>query len=209
MPPPAGLVAAIQRDSQQRAPGLDIDTHPDNTDNGRIMSGSAAQPAPEWPTVEEAARMLSTSTRTIARWISERRLASQKSPRAGRKPVVIVDPRDLERIRSEQQTSVVLPPVSNDAVKQESKIARKQETQSGVTGDQWKLMAKLLSIQLESHRAPFMDLEVASEYSCLPVRLLRRLIRQDKLPACRFKGTWYVKRENLDGIDFDLACEGK
>jgi predicted HTH domain antitoxin len=166
------------------------------------MASQSSQPAFDWPTQEKAAELLGTTVRTIQRMVSERKIASRLQPVSGRKPVVLIDPADIERVLSERRRTVVLPAVSNDP-------GGKLIAPSEPSREQWKVLTTLLGIQATSQQKPFMDLDTAAEYSGLPIRMLRRLIREDKLPGCRFSRTWYVKRENLDGIDFELACENR
>ncbi|MGH9639316.1 MAG: hypothetical protein ACRD3Y_04600, partial [Bryobacteraceae bacterium] len=52
----------------------------------------------EWPTVEEAAARLGTSTRSIERRIEKGEIEAQKRPRAGKKPETVCHPRDVEKL---------------------------------------------------------------------------------------------------------------
>ncbi len=81
-----------------------LDEHPDIRHAVRMPSSAAVLPQEQqpdlssWPTMAEAAVQLGTNERTIRRWIDTGRLKDARRPAVGRKPLVIVDPDDVDRL---------------------------------------------------------------------------------------------------------------
>jgi excisionase family DNA binding protein len=117
----------------------------------------------EWPTVEEAAQQLGASTRTIARWIAERRIATQRRPVRGRKPVVVVDPQDVERIKSEQQTPVVLTEAAAPSQKSDNALA----VRAAPGGELAQLVSCFEALRAPAPLKPWLTTNEASAFSGL------------------------------------------
>lgn len=88
--------------------GLCIDPKADIRHAVRMASPCPIPDTSNWPTQTQAAAVLGTNERTIRRWIESGRLHSSSRPAVGRKPLTIVDPEDVERIRLERLPPVVL-----------------------------------------------------------------------------------------------------
>ena len=74
----------------------------------RMSHAAKAPDTSAWPTHTEAATQLGTDERTIRRWIESGRLKSSRRSRPGSKPVVIIDPETIARVRAERRTPIVL-----------------------------------------------------------------------------------------------------
>jgi excisionase family DNA binding protein len=66
------------------------------------MSSALSSPSPAWLSQKEAAEALGVTERTIRRLCSDGKLGSRVQPVLGRKPVVLIDQRDVDRILAER-----------------------------------------------------------------------------------------------------------
>jgi hypothetical protein len=164
---------------------------------------SAPAPARDtsaWPTQTEAAVQLATNERTIRRWIEAGRLRCATRPVTGRKPVTIVDPAGIARVREERRAPVVVlgqaepreqpEPVSETALAFRDPDAR-----------DWAFIVERAREYAAPRPKPFLALAEASDYAGLPKRFLARLIRGGALPAARHAGVWFVKRADVDALE--------
>lgn len=60
---------------------------------------SLTQKLSEWPSESEAAAILGTSTKTIARYAAKGLIEIRKRPRDGKKPENVCHPRDIEKLK--------------------------------------------------------------------------------------------------------------
>lgn len=144
------------------------------------MSATAlarTQPITEWLTKPQAAQILNCSREWIDRLISKRLIATRKQPRQGMRPIALVNPEDVERLRAEQATPALL---VNSAPNPRALEYPKPPP----------LPPK-----------PFLELHAAAEFCGLPYRLLLKLIARDFLAAVPFNGVWYVSRRDLEGLE--------
>lgn len=156
-------------------------------------------PLPEFACLDdfrEVAERLGVSERTVENYIAERRLGSRPRQRAGKRALTVVDPDDVERLAAEQQRGAILAqqPPSSQAI-----AARAPEVVDAV------IAALRGATPIAQIAKPFVTLAEAAEYSGLPVRLLRRIVKRGGLAAVSFAGETYVKRADLDALDLDSA----
>ncbi len=137
------------------------------------MSGQALAPITEWLTKDQASRALGISRETLDAWIRQRKLSTRKQPREGVRPLTLVDPEDVERLKAERTVHALLPPAPPPA-------------NNGLTIPQPK---------------PFLELQAAADYSGLPRLLLLSLIKRGKLPAIAWSHLWYVARRDLEDLE--------
>jgi hypothetical protein len=163
-----------------------------------------------WLSKEEAARQLGTTVRTVERYVAERKLGCRPLRMPGRKPLPTIDPEDVARMASEMNKGAVLPP-------------QLLESKAGAQIDVLRMIPDLvnrIAESIELSRPPrvrqFMTIEEAAQYTSLPLGLLRRFVRQGRLPAETWRPprsgpgdrqpsvTW-VKTADLDALAFTRA----
>lgn len=142
-----------------------------------MASPSRAVDTTNWPTLTQAAVLLATNERTIRRWIDAGRLRSDTRAAAGRKPLVIVDPQGVEKLRGERQTSVVVVREDNN-LPADSDMRQPARIGPAAVGPHVPPEAAALQhflagvIHAFPVRRPWLTLDEASEYSGLPKRWL-------------------------------------
>lgn len=166
-----------------------------------------------WLSKDEAARRLQVSTRTIETWVSERKLGSKLQPVEGRRPMTVVDAQDVDRLAAEQHRGAILPPEREPASMALATIAPQIVALVTALREALPPPATLPPAPVYAGPKPFMTLEEAAEFTSLPVKLLRRLIRQKRLAAERFRTSRkeptviYVKTNDLRYIEFGATAE--
>jgi hypothetical protein len=138
------------------------------------QSSQSSQPAFDWPTQEKAAEQLGTTVRTIQRLVSERKMASRLQPVPGRKPVVLIDPQDIERILNERRKTVILPAVSNAA----GKLQRMDAGSDPFAGLAVHLARIAAAFPAPQPPSPWMTLKEAAAWSKMPKGYLLRRARE-------------------------------
>jgi hypothetical protein len=157
-----------------------VDTNSDMWHAARMPSTAPGRDTTNWPTQTEAAIQLGTGERTIRRWMDAGRLKSALRPVLGRKPLVIVDPEDVAKLRLERQPTVVVvrednnPPAnptetSHDEYFIESReiAPRGRDPFAGLAAH----LAKLATLYPPTPK-PWLTLKEAAEFSGLPQSFL-------------------------------------
>jgi excisionase family DNA binding protein len=170
-------------------------------------SSAASAPALEWLTQDEAAKRLGTTVRTIRRMASERKIASRLQPVAGRKPLVLIDPADIERILFERQRTVVMQNGQNGHIvhmpSEPSALALRPET-SQVVEQVPQLVVQLIQAIAGLRPAeptPWLTLKEAVAWSGLPASFLVLAAREGTIRAINVgtgaKQHWRFNRAGL------------
>ena len=187
-----------------------------------VRMAPAHTPAPDtstWPTQTEAAVQLATNERTIRRWIEAGRLKTALRPAVGRKPLVIVDPADVARVRSERQPAVVVDtdierlgiarpgPLGavGDPDTPQPVRALAYNQRDPITGADASVAAALLKAMFAAASAavpkPWLTTAEAVEYSGLPKAWLLEQARKGNIPAINVgsgsRERWRFNREAL------------
>lgn len=205
---------------------IQLDRHPDILHDVRMPSSDASATRgtkpdlSSWPTHTEAAQRLGTNERTIHRWITSGRLRRAYRPAIGRKPIVIVDPADVERLRKERQQVVVVETAPMQTIPENpglispgiarraenADLARQSPGLIGPGGDPFAglaaHLARLAAAFPTPQPKPWLGLAEASEYSGLPRAWLIAQARAGALRAVNVaaNGTrerWRFNREAL------------
>ena len=202
-----------------------LDTYPDIRHHARMPSSTDASerdPQPDlssWPTHTEAAAQLATNERTIRRWIQADRLKAGYRPAAGRKPVAVVDPADVERLRGERKTVVIVEtaaPENSDPAERRRAVGpylngRVDTPEPGTALDRSRSsdpfaglaahLARIAAAFPAPQPKPWLGLAEAAEYSGLPRAWLIAQARSGALRAVNVgQGTrerWRFNREAL------------
>ena len=172
------------------------------------MQTAAAKPATELMTKREVCDALGKSMRTVSEYMAKGKLPVQYvSGTNGRQ--AFFKSEDVQRLKGEFETPLVKvvpagkesisPAVSNDAGG--GALAFVRNPPPGASDASVVAAFKAAMYERPAEPKPFMDIEAASLYSGLPERLLRRLIRQSRLPAERLGWSLYVKRSDLDHLN--------
>ncbi len=144
------------------------------------MSATALQPQPqitEWLTKEQAALILGHTREWVDTKIRQRQIATRQQPVQGRRPLTLVNPDDIERLKQEQSTPALLAPD--------------------------KLRLPPYPPLPPPPIPPYLDLERASEWSGLPEGLLRLFVREGRLAAVKY-GKYYIARRDLEHLELDV-----
>jgi excisionase family DNA binding protein len=159
-------------------------------------------PAPaSWPTQTEAAMLLGTGERTIRRWIDAGRLKSALRPAPGRKPVVVVDPEDVEKLRVERQPPALIQDYASAASNDTGVPAIREQMPDAIA----RLAEALAAFRPEPAAPalkPWLTLEEAALFSGLPKSFLLTQAKTGKYkPAVdvgrRKGGRWRFRRDLL------------
>ena len=133
-----------------------------------------------WLSKEEAADALRTSLKTIERMAARGSLQVAHRPLAGRKPQPVFNPEQIAGLMRQRE---LLPLALGDGV-----------------GPLAMLPAPSAFAAAPPSLPRYLTLDQAAQYCGLSAPLLRRLIRQQTLPALRDARQWKVRREDLDKL---------
>ena len=171
----------------------------------RVSQLSLSTHIEDWLTIQDAAKELQTSPRTLERKIARREIEAAKRPRPGKRAETVVNPKDLQEL---QPTAFVVPAAAGPtaegkgAVKPAANLQSLRAQQNRSTGMSPHpleiLAAALLHQQQQPARGQWIDLEEASLYSGLSPKLLKKEIRAGRLTAVRDEHTWKTTRKALD-----------
>lgn len=130
--------------------------------------------------------MLGTGERSVDRWIGAGKLRSAERPVPGRKPVVIVHPEDVEKLRVERRPLTLLR-TPQDVVRSEA--SEDLQPGAGKTGalariapnDAAVIAALFKAVAMDRKAKPWLTLAEAVEYSGLPKSWLLAQAREGGL----------------------------
>lgn len=157
-----------------------------------------------WPTREAAAELLGVSLATLDRWVAAGKLASARRPRRGKRPAIVVDPSDVERLRAPPPahpgyvTAAATPAATGVEL-----AVREPGAAVGLPGvgpEMLTLVAAIArAVARPSEPEKFLTLEQAAELTGLSVTFLRKRIREGMLRAVR-DGAVKVRKSDLAGL---------
>jgi excisionase family DNA binding protein len=161
------------------------------------MSSSASQPDLSlWLTRERAAEQLKRSVATIDRWIIDKKLKSAERPRPGKKPEVIVDPADVERLRPHAPASpAYIVPTSTWTP---NPTANTTGNTPAVSEGFLSVIAQVRTIvaaMAEPQR--FVSVKEAAGLTGLSMSYVWRLVKSGELPSIRDGRAWKIRRKDL------------
>jgi excisionase family DNA binding protein len=143
---------------------------------------TAPVPQPDllnWPTREEAARLLVRSVATVDRWIADGKLATAERPRPGKKPAIVVNPADVERLmpKAPATPAYVDPPPAPSL-----EIARREDV-----GDAFMALVSQVRMIATATAQPvrFVGVKEAAGLTGLSVAYIERLVKSGELPHIR------------------------
>ena len=140
-----------------------------------------------WPDKHAAAATLGLSFRSVERLIEQKKIHIKHRPILGRKPLTILNPEDVDRIKAE-----VLPPVPAPA-KTGSVLVPHRPVKAA------DMLAALTPPRVPLDKKLFLTLREASEFSGLPQSYIRRLIASKKLKVIVAAG-YRIKRADLERL---------
>jgi hypothetical protein len=168
-----------------------------------------AQNTDSWPTFAEAAEQLNASLRTMWRYNARGQLEVQKRPQPGRKPVNVVNPRDLEKLKPAPY--VVAPENMHLAVHQNAAQAPAPRTGSqpgleailSIFTDRLKAVTIDTKDTVRISEKPILKLTEVHALTGIPIERLRQAITDGRLKA-RLDSEWgrgyRVRRGDLDAF---------
>lgn len=168
------------------------------TTNPEVQTETLRDTSP-WMTKAAAARELNCSERTIENYVAERKLASRRQAQAGRRPLTLVNPHDVSRLKAEQNRGVLLTAPTQTPAKAEPRLH--ELAVADTLPRAVDLLAKLAAQRVPK---PYMTLAEASEYTGLPEGLLKRFIKRGELPRAVFKGQTYLRTADVAGLELEL-----
>jgi excisionase family DNA binding protein len=144
-----------------------------------------------WPTKLDVTRETGISERTIERLIQRGEIRRELRHVPGRKPISILHPDDVVKLRAETLKPVPVP--KTELVKREN-------------ADTFPLTAFLAQFQnIKLTEKLYLTVKEASQFSGLPESYLRRQIKAGGIPAVRIGG-YRIKRDDL--VRYDAATGG-
>ena len=146
----------------------------------------------DWLTKTQAAAFLQVSEKTIERLASKGDLHRATRKRQGARPLPVYDPDDLQKVKDSQTTTPAVVPEA--APTQTKALAPRLDFPSFLQA----LSETPRDVPLQDKL--FLNLKEAARYSGLPLSLIRRLIKENKLPAIK-AGGWRIKRADLEQLD--------
>jgi hypothetical protein len=147
----------------------------------------------EWPTLEATAAKLGASIRTIWRYTKEGAIQTRKRARPGKKPEIVCNPVDVERL---------MPPESHAITEAGQSLTLKRAGRKPAASWEGALetIASIMTAQRESVAIGaklWLSLEEASVYSGRTTAWLLRACQTGTLVAEK-DGGWKIMRESLD-----------
>jgi excisionase family DNA binding protein len=166
------------------------------------MSSASSAPS-AWLSQKEAAEALGVTDRTVRRLCADGKLGSRVQPVLGRKPVVMVDQRDVDRILGERVRPLAV--VSTERMPEPWPVRSLSELP-----DHGKALTPLAQIVADAIRSlaapaspkPWLTLDEAVEFSGLPRAYLVRAARNGAafakdVSASDKRAAWRFSREGL------------
>ena len=150
-----------------------------------------------WKTKAEAVAFLGISERTIERMVQAGRIRQAYKHVPGRRPIAVLNPKDLGKVKAETVKPVPIPVTHEDAdgasgalvpLPSQNAVANLLAALASGTPQRVSLLNKL-----------FLTLKEASEYAGLPAAYLQRLIGEGALPALR-TGGYRIRRADLEKL---------
>jgi excisionase family DNA binding protein len=158
-----------------------------------------------WLTKIEASKRLGVSERTIENYIAQNHLSTRPEQRRGKRPITLIDPDDVARLRAEQNRGAIIHG-PNDPSHFLAEPAREIATSISAIGPALpQLVTAIAQNLVQRAPKPFLTLAEASAFTGLPAGLLRRFIRRGELPCVRYGRDVYVKTRDLDELQLELA----
>ena len=144
----------------------------------------------EWPTLQDAARILGVSEKTVRRLIDRGELGSAKRKQPGLAPqIVVVHPGDLARETAKRMPKPFVMPETQDG-----QMSLMQSTLSRAS------MAELIRCYvppLGVRDKLFLTLDEAAEFSGLPKAVLLREVKGNLLLARKTGSGWRFRKADL------------
>jgi excisionase family DNA binding protein len=140
-----------------------------------------------WPDKYAAAATLGLSPRSVERLIQQKKIRVKHRPILGRKPLTVLNPEDVERIKAE-----VLPPVPAPAKAGTALVPHRPVKAAD-------MLAALTPPRVPLDKKLYLTVREASEYAGLPQSYIRRLITGKKLKAIVAAG-YRIKRADLERL---------
>jgi excisionase family DNA binding protein len=144
----------------------------------------------EWPTKFDVANSLGLSLRSIERLIKDKQIRVSHRRIPGRKALTICNPQDIAKLKA-----TVLPAVS--APGNGTKALATVPARAPLS-DVFHLLATALP-RVSLDKKLYLTVKEGSEYSGLPQRYLRRLIKDRKLKALS-AGGYRIRRAELEKL---------
>ena len=150
-----------------------------------------------WQTKAEAVALLGISERTIERMVQAGRIHQVYKHVPGRRPIAVLNPKDIGKVKAETIKPVPVPVVHED-----TDGASRDLVPLSPQNAASHLLTALASVTPQ--RVPvtskvYLPLKEASEYSGLPAAYLRRLIGEGTLPALK-TGGYRIRRADLEKL---------
>ena len=147
-----------------------------------------------WKTKAEAVAFLGISERTIERMVQAGRIHQAYKHVPGRRPIAVLNPKDLGKVKAETIKPVPTPVMHEDADGASGALVPLPPQNIAAS-----LLSALTSGVASRVLVPnklFLTLKEASEYAGLPAAYLRRVIGEGTLPALK-TGGYRIRRADL------------
>jgi excisionase family DNA binding protein len=161
-----------------------------------------------WVTKTEAAEITGLSVRTIERLATSKKIQRAWRRLPGAKPVIVIHPDDVERIRQNAAPPFVTTMAENTGpngkgqeitVRAPRAVAPAADPAS-IAGIFQQLLAARPAPAVELKDKLFLRLQEAAEISGLPAAYLRQAIRDERVDAIKTGGGWRIRRSSLEKL---------
>jgi len=184
-------------------------------DTSATVSDMRLRDLSDWLTKQQAADAIGVSTKAIERFAHARKLEQASRPQARGPNVAVYNPDDVARLASERHPAAppFVLPVDTDlprhltAARPPDGLVATSPAALAAPPESDRLAALVAAVvgvvmsqTSETRPAPlFLTLDEAATLSGLSRNYLRRLIREQKLPAVRAPG-WRIRRRDLEAL---------
>jgi excisionase family DNA binding protein len=158
----------------------------------------------DWLTKAQVADVIGVSTKTVEKLAADKQLQQASVRRAGKPPIVVYHPGDVERVRKERNPegdAFVVPPSQTPEMvdgKETAVVPRTGEpTAAGAFASLMNQFGNGARVRLSERM--FLNIKEASELTGLTQIYLTRRIKDGTLPAIR-DGAWKIRRSDLEKL---------
>ncbi len=156
-----------------------------------------ANPYADWPTKQQVADETGVSVRTLERMIQQKQLQVAQRRISGRKPLVVISPADVERLKQEslEPQAFVMP----EEKKRAGSKALTRATPPAALLDAISVLASQSATSVRLAERVFLSVPEAAAFTGLPKSYLYKQVRSGELKALKLGG-WKIRRRDLEQL---------
>jgi excisionase family DNA binding protein len=163
---------------------------------GAGLAGRGGGMYEDWPTLAEATNKTGISERSLHRMIANNAIRREYRREAGKKPVIILDPEQVEALTQRTVHPIATPETLPAKTTQPAKVPQ---------ADMVALLSALTEPSVPLRDKFYLTLKEAAKLSGLPQAFLLRKIKDGDIPASKVPA-WRIRREDLES--YRIASNG-